>query len=205
MGLSGLEAARERELAGRPSGEVRIEADGTNLPVETLIRFEGAPGTPLATTLDGRVQGAAERALDGVTLPAALVAVDITTGAIRAVASRPLDEGFNRALAGRYPPGSTFKVVTTTALLANGTTPDSSVSCPPEAKVGGKPFRNFEGEAADTIPFRQAFAHSCNTAFVQVADRTARRSTGCGGQGLRLRRRAAPPAGCRRRLVPCSP
>jgi cell division protein FtsI/penicillin-binding protein 2 len=170
-GLSGLEAARERELAGRPSGEVRLEADGTNQPVETLAMFAGAPGAALATTLDGRVQAAAERALAGVALPAALVAVDIPTGAVRAVASRPLDEGFNRALAGRYPPGSTFKLVTTSALLAEGTTPDSSVSCPPEATIGGKPFRNFEGEAPGTISFRQAFAHSCNTAFVQLADR----------------------------------
>ncbi|HVF75141.1 MAG TPA: penicillin-binding transpeptidase domain-containing protein [Acidimicrobiales bacterium] len=171
VGLSGLEAARERELAGRPSGEVRIEADGTDQLVETLMRFEGAPGAALPTTLDSRVQTAAERALDGVTKPAAVVAVDITTGAVRAVASRPLDEAFNRALAGRYPPGSTFKMVTTTALLANGTTPASPVTCPPQATVGGKPFRNFEGESADTIPFRQAFAHSCNTAFVQLADR----------------------------------
>lgn len=171
VGLSGLEGARERELAGLPSGEVRLQAEGTDAPGETLMRFAGAPGTPLRTTLDARVQGAAEGALAGVTMPAALVAVDITSGAVRAVASRPLDEGFNRALAGRYPPGSTFKVVTTSALLAAGTAPDSPVSCPPEATVGGKPFRNFEGEAAGTIPFRQAFAHSCNTAFVQVADR----------------------------------
>jgi hypothetical protein len=171
VGLTGLEAGRERELAGRPSGEVRLERDGGNEVVATLARIEGAQGAAVATTLDGAVQTAADRALEGVTLPAALVAVDIGTGAVRAVASRPLDQAFNRALAGRYPPGSTFKIVTAAGLLGSGTAPDAPLSCPPEATVGGKRFRNFEGESAGTIPFRQAFAHSCNTAFVQAASR----------------------------------
>lgn len=171
VGMSGLEAVRERELAGQPSGEVRLVADGADTVVATLTRFEGAPGTPVATTLDAAVQRAADAALDGVTLPAALVAVDTATGAVRAVASRPLDQAFNRAVAGRYPPGSTFKVVTTAALLGNGVTPATTVSCPAQATVGGKPFRNFEGESAGDIPFRTAFAHSCNTAFVQAAAR----------------------------------
>lgn len=171
VGMSGLEAARERELAGRPSGEVRIEADGSNAVVATLTRFDGAPGTPVVTTLDRAVQTAADVALEGVVLPAALVAVDTATGAVRAVASRPLDQAFNRAVAGRYPPGSTFKIVTTAALLGNGVTPASMVSCPPQATVGGKPFRNFEGESAGDISFRTAFAHSCNTAFVQAVAR----------------------------------
>ncbi|MBW3667711.1 MAG: penicillin-binding protein [Actinobacteria bacterium] len=171
VGLSGLEATRERELAGQPSGEVRIEADGSNELVATLTQFDGVPGTPVTTTLERAVQTAADAALDGVTLPAALVAVDVGTGEVRAVASRPLDHAFNRALAGRYPPGSTFKIVTTAALLANGMTPATPVSCPPQVTVGGKPFRNFEGESAGDIAFRTAFAHSCNTVFVQVAAR----------------------------------
>ena len=83
--------------------------------------------------------------------------------------SRPLDQPFNRALNGRYPPGSTFKVVTTAALLGHGTTPDTAVECPPQATVGGKPFTNFEGEAPGQITFRTAFAQSCNTAFVALA------------------------------------
>lgn len=169
VGLTGLEAAFERRLAGKPSGEVRLEADGTDQPVATLGRFEGASGAPVQTTIDARVQAAAEAALDGVTQPAALVAVDAATGEVRAVAGRPLDQAFNRALAGRYPPGSTFKIVTTAALLASGTGPDAPLACPPETMAGGKRFKNFEGEsAAGTIPLRSAFAHSCNTAFVQA-------------------------------------
>jgi cell division protein FtsI/penicillin-binding protein 2 len=171
VGLSGLEAAFERQLAGKPSGEVRVEADVGGGPATTVGRFEGAPPTPVQTTLDARIQRAADAALEGVAQPAALVAVDVGTGEVRGVASRPLDQAFNRALAGRYPPGSTFKVATTAALLQDGSAPDAPLSCPPEATVGGKRFRNFEGESAGTVPLRTAFAHSCNTAFVQAAER----------------------------------
>ena len=171
VGLSGLEAAFERQLAGTPLGEVRVESDAGNQPVATLTRFEGTPGTSVRTTLDVRVQSAAEAALEGVAQPAALVAVDTASGEVRAVAGRPLDQAFNRALGGRYPPGSTFKIVTAAALLQKGLAVDAPVTCPPETTVGGKRFRNFEGESAGTIPFRAAFAHSCNTAFVQAVAR----------------------------------
>ena len=168
-GVTGLEAVFERQLAGRPSGEVRV-VDGSGQVVRVLERFAGADPTPLRTTLDASVQAAAEHALDGVAQPAAVVAIDATTGDLRAVVSRPLDQPFDRAVAGRYPPGSTFKVVTTAALLAAGTHPDTPVACPPQASVGGKQFTNFEGEAAPQIPFRTAFAQSCNTAFVTLAN-----------------------------------
>ncbi|WP_375766160.1 penicillin-binding transpeptidase domain-containing protein [Archangium gephyra] len=167
VGLSGLELTYEAQLAGSPSGEVRLtRASGE---VRVLGRFEGTPGTPLHTTLRQEVQSAAEAALEGVTQPAALVAVDTGTGAILAVASRPLEQPLNRALTGRYPPGSTFKVITSEALLAAGMRVDSPVTCPPVATVGGKSFRNFEGEAFGNTRLRVAFAHSCNTAFVLAA------------------------------------
>ena len=167
VGLSGLELTYEPQLAGSPSGEVRLTRPSGE--VRVLGRFEGTPGTPLYTTLRQEVQSAAEAALEGVTQPAALVAVDTGTGAILAVASRPLEQPLNRALTGRYPPGSTFKVVTAEALLAGGMRPDSPVSCPAVAAVGGKSFRNFEGEAFGNTRLRVAFAHSCNTAFVLLA------------------------------------
>jgi cell division protein FtsI/penicillin-binding protein 2 len=91
-----------------------------------------------------------------------------------AVVNTPVD-GYNRALLGRYPPGSTFKVVTTAALLAGGLRPADPVDCPKEAKVGGRTFNNFEDEVLGRIPFSSAFANSCNTAFVQQA---AKRLTG---------------------------
>jgi cell division protein FtsI/penicillin-binding protein 2 len=86
------------------------------------------------------------------------------------VVNTPVD-GYNRALLGRYPPGSTFKVVTAEALLAGGLRPGDPVDCPEQARIGGRAFGNFEDEVLGRIPFSSAFAHSCNTAFVQQAAR----------------------------------
>jgi cell division protein FtsI/penicillin-binding protein 2 len=74
-------------------------------------------------------------------------------------------------MAGQYPPGSTFKVITTTALLGTGLDPDETVDCPPAIEAGGREFVNFEGSAAGAVPFSTDFAQSCNTAFVSLADR----------------------------------
>ena len=167
---NGLEAAFERQLAGTPSGEVRLisnkGADGQ--AVKVLYRFAGKDGEAVKTTLDPRAQEAAEAALDTLKKPAALVALQPSTGQLLAVVNHPFD-GYNRALLGRYPPGSTFKVVTAGALLASGLRPADPVACPKEAKVGGRTFGNFEGEVLGQIPFSSAFANSCNTAFVQQA------------------------------------
>jgi cell division protein FtsI/penicillin-binding protein 2 len=84
-------------------------------------------------------------------------------------ANRPADSAYDRATRGLYPPGSTFKVVSTAALLRAGLDPDQTVECPPTLSVEGKPFRNFEGNAAGAVPFRRDFAESCNTAFVSLA------------------------------------
>src|SRR4029450_11172840 len=53
--------------------------------------------------------------------------------------------------------------------LAGGLRPGDPVDCPKEAKVGGRTFGNFEDEVLGRITFASAFAHSCNTAFVQQA------------------------------------
>ena len=164
---NGLETAFERRLAGTPSGEVHL-VDKNGEPAKVLQRFEGKDGQAVRTTIDPRAQEAAEAALDPVAKPAALVALKPSTGELVAVVSTPVT-GYNRALLGRYPPGSTFKVVTAGALLAGGLRPADPVDCPKEAKVGGRTFGNFEDEVLGPIPFSSAFAHSCNTAFVQQA------------------------------------
>jgi cell division protein FtsI/penicillin-binding protein 2 len=166
---NGLEEAFERRLAGTPSGEVRLVGkDGQT--VKILHSFAGKDGEAVKTTLDPRVQEAGEAALAPLAKPAALVAVRPSTGSLVAVVNTPA-EGYNRALLGRYPPGSTFKVVTAAALLAGGLRPGDPVDCPKEAKVGGRTFGNFEDEVLGRIPFSAAFANSCNTAFVQQAAR----------------------------------
>jgi cell division protein FtsI/penicillin-binding protein 2 len=167
VGQTGLERSLERQLAGSPGGEVRI-ADRDGETVQVLAEVPPEEPQPVTITLHAGVQRAAIAALDGVENPAALVAVDVATGEVRASVSQPAG-GFDRALTGRYPPGSTMKVVTAAAALVAGTGPGDAVDCPEEASVGGRRFRNAGGASLGTISFSEAFAESCNTAFVQVA------------------------------------
>jgi cell division protein FtsI/penicillin-binding protein 2 len=98
------------------------------------------------------------------------VAIRASTGEVLAVANGPAAAaGYNRALIGRYPPGSTFKVATGYALLQSGVTPDTPVPCPATIAVDGRTFRNAEGEVLGTAPFHRNFADSCNTAFIGAA------------------------------------
>jgi cell division protein FtsI/penicillin-binding protein 2 len=170
VGQFGLEARFERRLAGAPTRKVvvRLE-DGTQ--DRTLRAKGGTPGRALRTTLDRDVQAAAEAALGTRAAPAAFVALQPSTGDVLAVANRPTSSSFDRALAGRYAPGSTFKVVSTAALLRDGLRVNAPVACPKTINVGGRSFKNFEGEAGGAVPFAQDFAISCNTAFVSLSGR----------------------------------
>ena len=167
VGLSGLQGVYETRLAGSPSATVAI-VSGSKV-VHTVKRFPGRAPQPVKLTIDPHTQQAAEAALVGVTQNAALVAIDVPTGQLRAVVSKP-DGGFNRALDGAYPPGSTFKVITTTMLLETGRTATTPAPCPPVITVDGRPFKNFEGEASGTLDLAHAFAISCNNAFIGLAD-----------------------------------
>lgn len=172
VGLNGLEGLYQQRLAGTPSGSVQI-VDANGRVLRQLFAVQGHAGDAVRTTLDVPTQTAAEAALAGgpAGKPAALVAVKASTGEVLAVANTPADSTFDRALDGRYPPGSSFKVVTTAALLERGLTVNDVVPCPPRAVVGGKPFTNFEGEAPGNVAFLTDFAKSCNTAFVGVSGR----------------------------------
>ncbi|HKE81149.1 MAG TPA: penicillin-binding transpeptidase domain-containing protein, partial [Solirubrobacteraceae bacterium] len=171
VGQWGLEARYQDRLAGTPSRRIVIREGGE--PIATLLEHPGKNGQSLRTTLDRDVQQAAETALGDAKGNAALVAVQPSSGDILAVANRPTDATYNRAIDGRYPPGSTFKVVSTTALLRDGLKTTDTVACPKTITVGGKLFRNFEGEAAGNVPFAVDFAQSCNTAFVSLANRVS--------------------------------
>lgn len=167
VGRSGLELAAERTLAGTPAQEIRV-VNQFGRVLEVLHRVEGAPPADVHTTLDIETQLAAEAAVDGTDLPVALVVVDLETGAVRAAAVRPAG-GFDRAFSGLYPPGSTFKVVTLSALLSTTAEIDDHVDCPAEVEILGRTFRNAGDAAYGEVTLAEAFAASCNTTFAWLA------------------------------------
>jgi cell division protein FtsI/penicillin-binding protein 2 len=171
VGQWGLETEFNRHLAGTQDVSIIVRSRKTGDALRTLEVHQGRRAVPLRTTLSTRVQNAAEKALGASTAPSALVAVQPSTGDILAVADRPIASTFDRALAGAYAPGSTFKVITTTALLEHGFDPGTSVPCPTSITVDGRVFRNFEGESGASSSFDEDFAISCNTAFVSLAPR----------------------------------
>jgi cell division protein FtsI/penicillin-binding protein 2/type II secretory pathway pseudopilin PulG len=189
-GISGLQLTYDERLSGtagvtvqavpaKGTGSAEATSDPTKTPEEsgsappvTLFEEAAKPGAPLRTTIDRRVQEAAEAALLRAPKPAALVAMRVGTGEVLAVGNGgPNAAGYNRALLGQYAPGSTFKIVSTMALLGAGLQPTENVNCPPNVVVNGKTFTNAENEVLGPVPFATDFAHSCNTAFVGSADR----------------------------------
>jgi cell division protein FtsI/penicillin-binding protein 2 len=164
VGQTGLEQSQERTLAGTPTIEINVDDVGGN-PIARLATYRGHPGHAVRTSIDPRVQRAAEAALATATRPnVAMVAVQASTGRVLAVVSDPVTT-YNTALEGAYPPGSTFKVIDSTALFRKGLGPGSAASCPPTITVDGEPFHNA-GNEAPTPTITQAFIESCNTAFI---------------------------------------
>ncbi len=166
VGRNGLEAEYEATLAGGVDHTIELLEGDT--VVGTLLSNEGVDPQPVTTTFSVPVQLAADAALANAPEPAALVAIDPQTGEILAVSSTPTN-GFNRALLGQYPPGSTFKVVTTAGLLDSGVTTDQIVPCPSEIVINGNTIRNFEGQSLGDVPFSEVFVNSCNTGFIALS------------------------------------
>lgn len=168
-GVFGLEARYDKQLrggGGAATSEVVIADRQSGQAEASLTKSSAEPGKPVRTTIDPKVQGAAAAAMEGLKVNAALIAVEPSTGNILAVSNRPAG-GLNRALAGQYPPGSTFKVVTAAAMLKAGMKPSDVVECPKFAHVDGQKFENqnqFTLPAGST--FKDSFAKSCNTMFV---------------------------------------
>lgn len=167
VGQSGIQQRFDRRLSGTPTASVTV-AEG-NRTVKTVGGFPGKPGRDVRTTLDLSTQRAAAAAVQGQKKPTSMVVIRPSTGQILAVANIP--GGFDRAMQGTYPPGSTFKVVTAYALLRSGLSPSATVQCPKQANVGGQVIHNSEGEELGDITFSDALAQSCNTAFALQAAR----------------------------------
>ncbi len=169
VGQTGLERADERQLAGTPGALVTV-VSASGAPGPAVARLSPKPGKPVQTSIDPQVQRAAEKALAGLHKQAALVAVDASTGQVLASDSVPASGGFDLALDGSFPPGSAFKIITSTALIEHGLRPSSAASCPPQLTIDGEVFHNAEG-TAPISDLLHAFAESCNTAFIGLATR----------------------------------
>ncbi len=175
-GASGIEEAYEERLAGSPASKLKlVDDDGER--VGTLGRQAAIRGRPVKTTLDMKVQRAAQGAYGSTT--GGGVVLQPSTGDILAVMDgSPFDpnnyvgvngiEPFNRALSGLYPPGSSLKVMTAAAALDSGeVTATTKVTGPSEYKG----VRNFESGTFGTISFATALQNSVNTAFAQIAEK----------------------------------
>lgn len=188
VGQTGLEQLEDNRLRGR-WGKRLIEVDASGKELKMLGKQQPVSGQELQTTLDLKVQKAAEEALAGRN--GAVVVLDVKTGGIMAMASGPtfdpnmftrritqkeVDEVFNntnkpflnRAMQG-YPPASTFKIVSTAAALQSGKyQPNSTVATAGAVNIGGTLFHEHGSGGYGTIGFQEAIAVSSNTFFYQV-------------------------------------
>lgn len=168
-GVSGVQLQYDERLAGTTGVTVNLVSKTSGVAPKQLFTVAPVPGTPVQLTIDSKTQQAADTALAAQAKPSALVAMQVSSGNVLAVANGPTVGGLNNAMVGQYPPGSSFKVVTTYALLQKGVKPTDTVACPPTITVGGRSFKNAEDEAFGSAAFSTDFAHSCNTAFVTLA------------------------------------
>ena len=195
FGATGIEAAKNSLLSGNDSSlDVRKIID--------LITGKTTKGATVQVTVNSKAQDAAWNALKALGKPGAVVALNPKTGAILAMASYPsfdpnvlaIHDGaklnkvdnqllrdktqplMNRALEGAYPPGSTFKIVTSSTLLTQspGTTINTSVDSPTTLTLPQTQhvLHNDQGEACGNgsgqAPLITAFAQSCDTTFGKI-------------------------------------
>ncbi|WP_240197546.1 penicillin-binding transpeptidase domain-containing protein [Nonomuraea lactucae] len=172
VGQSGLQKAYQDKLTGSTQTRVVILDQG-GTEVALLKEWSGRKNQSVKTTIDSAIQGAAERAVAD-TETSALVAVDKTTGEIRAVATRGLHQEKD-ALAGKFPAGTTFSIVAADALVKAGVSTKLKLSCPAERTVGGARFveaGQVAGQAGGSSPtFKDNFAKGCVTALASLARR----------------------------------
>ena len=207
IGKSGVERAAERALRGREGGK-QVEVDARGRPVRVLGRVEPQPGQPVTLTLQLAAQQAAAAGLRG--RKGGAVALDPRTGEVLALCSSPgFDPNWfagelsrerwaylngpsrpqqNRALRGRYEPGSVFKIVTAAAALEQGkATAGSRFYCPGHYQLGKWRFSCWRLSGHGALSFTEGIAQSCNVVFMTLGRRVGAealagmaRRLGCG-------------------------
>jgi penicillin-binding protein 2 len=187
IGQDGVEDTYDRFLRGEP-GLTRIQVDalGEPTPNGRLVDKPPAPGENLKLTIDQDVQAAGEAGLAAYG-SGAFVTMDVHTGEILGLGSSPTFEPFtppltqaevnetyrnpaaplaDRAIAGLYPTGSTFKLITALAALEEGViSPADVISDGGSITVGGQTFQNAGGAALGSVDMERALAVSSDVYF----------------------------------------
>jgi peptidoglycan glycosyltransferase len=156
VGISGLEKAFNRRLAGKPGG--KLLAAGNSAQPRVLAEGKPTPGAPVKTTIDPEIQEAAVTALAG--RAGGVAVLDAKHGWVRALAGQ--------AYSAPQPPGSTFKILTTVAALQKHLVKlTDEFEVVDGINVGGRFINNANGEYCGGT-FREAFAQSCNADFAPL-------------------------------------
>lgn len=188
VGLTGLQASQNKRLQGTPGYQVKV-VDASGAQASQLANFPPITGTPLVTTIDVSMQKAAESVLASVGPASALVAIRPSDGHVLAVASGPGSKNFSTATQGVYEPASSFKIVSGLALVRQGWTADKPMDCTPAVKIGDKWINNGAGyhkEGSGVVPWKLAFAHSCNTGPINAGAKVSQAEIVSAGESLGL-------------------
>ncbi|MFQ5415963.1 MAG: penicillin-binding protein 2 [Myxococcota bacterium] len=196
IGQAGIETLYERALRGRQGGR-NLVVDAAGRVVEVLDEELPVPGGTLTLTLDRDLQRVAEKAFlpDVLGEPGkqgALVAMDVRTGDVLALLSKPsydpnsfaggidaetwerltTDEWRpiqNRAVSGQYPPGSLYKAIVAAAALEEGAiAPEERLFCPGHFKLGRRTYRCWKRGGHGAVALHDALKGSCDVYFYQV-------------------------------------
>lgn len=192
IGKTGIEKTYDTELRGQP-GTVYMEVNAGGHPVREIRRDQPRRGQDLILTIDKDLQATALKRLGEET--GAAVVMDVDTGDVLAMASTPSfdpalfadgistknwrglidNDAFpltNRVIAGQYPPGSTFKIVTAIAAFELADVdPKETVQCNGALRYGNQRFRCWKHSGHGRMNMRDALKHSCDVYFYTVAER----------------------------------
>ncbi|AZZ80227.1 penicillin-binding protein [Gordonia alkanivorans] len=170
--MAGLEDIWRSAIDATAGWSIQI-VDKDGAPTHLVDSAQPGETSPVRTSLDRDIQAQAQRAVDRERRPAMIVAITPSTGGIVAVAQNDTaDRSGAVSLTGLYPPGSTFKTITTAAALASGgVQPTSQVPCPGRTTIEGRTIPNEDEFDLGTVPLPTAFSRSCNTSMGALANK----------------------------------
>jgi penicillin-binding protein 2 len=190
IGKNGIERTHDTALRGR-AGISRFEVNALGREIKELYRKDGEPGADIRLTIDLELQRQVHRRLAGEESASAVV-LDAHSGEILALASVPAFEPgafgnglrrdvwralttdpraplMNKAIAGQYPPGSTFKMIVALAALEAGVAPEQKVFCPGHLRLGSHTFHCWKRWGHGDLALVDALAESCDVYFYELA------------------------------------